>query len=57
MQTITQHIDDFRAKGMPIYFQSIPAHKIISGNEETDIADKEARGWRRSKRRKGKWRE
>ncbi len=57
MQTITQHIDDFRAKRMPIHLQWIPAHKNIRGNEEADIAAKEATGWRRAKRRHGKWRE
>ena len=57
MQTITQHIDDLRARGMPIHLQWIPAHKNIRGNEEADIAAKEATGWRRAKRRNGKWRE
>ncbi len=50
MQTITQHIDDLKARGMPIHFQWIPAHKNIRGNKEADIAAKEATGWRRAKR-------
>ncbi len=57
MQTITQHIDDLRAKGMSIHLQWISAHKNIRGNEEADIAAKEATGWRREKRRNAKWRE
>lgn len=57
MQTITQHIDDLRAREMPIHLQWIPAHKNIRGNEEADIAVKEATGWRRAKRRDGKGRE
>ncbi len=57
MQTITQHTDDLRARGMPIHLQWILAHKNIRGNEEADIAAKEATGWRRAKRRNGKWRE
>ena len=57
MQTITQHIDDLRARGMPIHLQWILAHKNIRGNKEADIAAKEATGWRRAKRRNGKWRE
>lgn len=57
MQRITQHIDNLRARGMPIYLQWITAHKNIKGNEEADIAAKEATGWRRAKRKNGKWRE
>lgn len=57
MQIITQHIHDLRTRGTPIYFHWIPVHKNIKGNEEPDIAAKEATGWRRAKRRNGKWRE
>ncbi len=55
MQTITQHIDDLRVRRMAIHLQWIPAHNNIRGNEEADIAAKEAKGWRRAKRKKGKW--
>ncbi len=55
MQIITQHIDDLRARGMPIYLQWIPAHKNINGNDEADIVAKKATGWRRAKKRNGKW--
>ncbi len=54
MQTITQYIDDLRARGMSIHLQCIPAHQNIRGNEEADIAAKEATRWRRAKRRHGK---
>ncbi len=57
MQTITQHIDDLRARGMTIHLKWIPAHKNIRGNEEADIAAKEATGWRRAQGKNGKWRE
>ncbi len=42
MQTITQHIDDLRATGMPIHLRWISAHKNIKRNEKADIAAKEA---------------
>ena len=57
MQTITRHIDGLRTKGTPIRLHWIPARTNIRGNEEADIAAKEATGWRRERRRNGKWRE
>ncbi len=56
MQTITQHIDDLRARRLPIHLQWIPAHKNIRGNEEADIAAMEGKGWRRAKRKNGQLR-
>ena len=57
MQTITRHIDGFRTKRTGIRLHWIPAHTNIRGNEEADIAAKEATRWRRARRRNGKWRE
>ena len=57
MQSITRHIDDLRTRGTSIQLDCIPAHTNIKGNEEADVAAKEATGWRRAKRRNGKWKE
>ena len=50
-------IDDLRARGTPVQLHWIPAHTNIKGNEEADVAAKEATVWRRAKRRNGKWKE
>ena len=55
MQTTVLHLDTLKAQGKPVLFHWIPSHEHIKGNEEADIAVKEATGWRRSKRRNGKW--
>ncbi len=57
MQTIAQLIDDLRARGILIHLQWIPAHKNIKANIEADIVAKEAKGWRRTKRKNEEWRE
>ena len=57
MQTTVLHLETLRAQGKLVFFHWIPSHKDIKGNEEADIAAKEVTGWRRSKRRNGKWRE
>ncbi len=36
---------------------SIPSHKDIKGNEDADTAAKEAKGWKKAKRRNRKWKE
>ena len=51
------HLDTLQAQGRQAQFHWIPSHKDIKGNEEADIAAKEATGWRRAKRKNGKWRE
>lgn len=33
----------------------IPAHTNMKGNEEADVAAKEATGWRRPERKNGRW--
>ena len=57
MQAIVLHLDTLQAQGRQALFHWIPSHKDIKGNEEADIAAKEATGWRRAKRKNGKWRE
>ena len=57
IQTTVLQLDTLRAQGEPVFFHWMPSHKDIKGNEEADIAAKEATGWRRVKRRNGKWRE
>lgn len=57
MQKITRYIDELRAKGLLIQLHWIPAHTDTKGNEKADVAAKEAIGWRRAKRKNGKWRE
>ena len=57
MQTTVLHLDTLRAQGRQALFHWIPSHKDIKGNEEADIAAKEATGWRKAKRKNGKWRE
>lgn len=57
IQNIVLHLDTLRAQGKPVVFHWIPSHKDVKGNEEAEIAAKEATGWRGVKRRNGKWRE
>ena len=57
MQATVLHLDTLRTQGKPVSFHWIPSHKDIKGNEEADIAAKEATGWRRAKRKNGKWKE
>ena len=57
MQTTTLQLDTLRTQGKSVSFHWIPSHKDIEGNENADIAAKEATGWRRAKRRNGKWKE
>ena len=57
MQTTTLRLDTLRSQGKPVSFHWTPSHKEIKGNEDADIAAKEATGWRRAKRRNGKWKE
>ena len=54
MQKITQCMDDLIANGTSIQFYWIPTHTDIKGNEEADVAAKEATGWRRAKKKNGK---
>ena len=56
MQTITRCIDDIRTRDTPIHLHWIPAHTDIKGNEEADVAAKEAMEWRRPKRKNEGWR-
>lgn len=57
MQTTTLHLDTLRSQGKPVSFHWISSHKQIRGNEDADIAAKEATGWRRVKRRNWRWKE
>ena len=57
MQATTVQFDTLRTQGKLVSFHWIPSHKDIKGNEDADIAAKEATGWRRAKRRNGKWKE
>ena len=57
MQKIKLYIDDLKTKGTLIHLYWIPAHTDIKKNEDADVSAKEATGWRRAKRRNGKWKE
>ena len=57
MQATVSHLDSLRTQGKTVYLHWIPSHRNIKGNEEADTAAKEATGWRRAKRKNGKWKE
>ena len=57
MQDIVLRLDILKTQGKLVSFHWIPSHKDIKGNEEADIAAKEATGWRKAKRKNGKCKE
>ena len=46
-----------RTQGKPVSFYWILSHKNIKRNEKADIVAKEVTGWRKAKRKNGKWKE
>lgn len=57
MQGTVLRLDILKTQGKLVSFHWIPSHKDIKGNEEADIAAKEATGWRKAKRKNGKCKE
>ncbi len=57
MQATILQLNTLRTQGKLVSFHWIPSHKDIKGNEDADIAAKEATGWRKAKRKNGKWKE
>ncbi len=57
MQATILQLDTLRTQGKLVSFHWILSHKDIKGNEDVDIAVKEATGWRRTKQRNWKWKE
>lgn len=55
MQDIVLRLDILKTQGKLVSFHWIPSHKDIKGNEEADIAAKEAIGWRKAKKENGKY--
>ena len=54
---LCRKLHDLKTKGIPTHLYWIPAHTDIRASEKADVTAKEATGWRRAKRRGGKWRE
>ncbi len=54
MQDIVLRLDILKTQGKLVFFHWIPSHKDIKGNEEAEIAAKEATGWRKAKKKNGK---
>lgn len=57
MQATVSHLDTLRTQGKTVYLHWIPSHKDIKGNEEADTAAKKAIGWRKARKKNGKWKE
>lgn len=57
VQSLIPQLDTLNTQGRAVFFHWIHSHKDIKGNKDADIAAKEATGWRKAKRRNGKWKE
>lgn len=50
-------LNDLKIRGKGVQLHWIPAHKEVIGNKKADVAAKMATGWRKKKKRNGKWME